>query len=82
MTEKRSSLSRPERSRGERHEGPDATEVDRFVRDREPETTKTFRLPESLSRRLRIHAAQTGQTEKEILTRIIADYLDNVQQRM
>jgi hypothetical protein len=74
MTEKRYSLSRTDR-----HEGPDATEVDRFVRDREPETTKTFRLPESLSRRLRIHAAQTGQTEKGILTRIIADYLDSVQ---
>ena len=79
MTEKRYNLSRTERSRSECHAGPDATEVDRFVRDREPETTKTFRLPESLSRRLRIHAAQTGQTEKEILTRIIADYLDNVQ---
>ena len=50
--------------------------VDQFVAGNEPETTKTFRIPVSLSRRLRIHAAQTGQTEKEILIRLIIEYLD------
>jgi hypothetical protein len=42
----------------------------------EREVTKFFRLPESLGRRLKVHATQTGQKEKDILTRLIADYLD------
>jgi len=45
----------------------------------EPETTKTFRMPISLSRKLRIRAAETGQTEKEILIRLISDYLESKQ---
>jgi hypothetical protein len=49
--------------------------VDRVVEGVEPETTKTFRIPVRLSRALKIHAAQTGQTEKEIITRLIAEYL-------
>jgi hypothetical protein len=55
---------------------PERAHVDQFVAGSEPETTKTFRIPVSLSRRLRIHAAQTGQTEKEILIRLIMEYLD------
>jgi hypothetical protein len=51
--------------------------ADRFVDGAEAETTKTFRLPVRLSRALKIHAAQTGQTEKEILIRLISDYLDS-----
>ena len=51
--------------------------MDQFVAAGEPETTKTFRMPVSLSRRLRIHAAQTGQTEKEILIRLLMEYLDS-----
>lgn len=51
-------------------------EVDQFVSGKEPETTKTFRLPIRLSRALRIRAAQTGQTEKDILVRLIEEYLD------
>jgi hypothetical protein len=42
----------------------------------ERDVTKTFRLPESLGRRLKVHAAQTGQKEKDILIRLISDYLD------
>ena len=37
--------------------------------------TKTFRIPESLGRRLKVHAAQTGQKEKDILVDLIAGYL-------
>jgi len=33
-------------------------------------------MPVRLSRALKIHAVQTGQTEKDILTRLIAEYLD------
>jgi hypothetical protein len=58
--------------------GPPApVDIDRLVEGIEPETTKTFRIPVRLSRALKIHAAQTGQTEKEILTRLLAEYLDN-----
>ena len=42
----------------------------------EREVTKTFRLPESLGRRLKVYAARTGQKEKDILICLIADYLD------
>ena len=55
---------------------PEISHVDQFVAGSEAETTKTFRMPVSLSRRLRIHAAQTGQTEKEILIRLIIEYFD------
>ena len=41
----------------------------------EREVTKTFRLPESLGRRLKVHAAQTGQKEKDILVDLITGYL-------
>lgn len=42
----------------------------------EREVTKTFRMPESLGRQLKVHAARTGQKEKDILIRLITDYLD------
>ncbi len=45
--------------------------------ENEREVTKTFRVPESLGRRLKIHAAQTGQKEKDILIDLIAGYLQN-----
>ena len=41
----------------------------------EREVTKTFRIPESLGRRLKVHAAQTSQKEKDILVDLIAGYL-------
>ena len=44
--------------------------------DIEREVTKTFRLPESLGRRLKVYAARTGQKEKDILIQLISDYLD------
>ena len=43
----------------------------------EREVTKTFRIPESLGRRLKVHAAQTGQKEKDILVHLIAGYLND-----
>jgi hypothetical protein len=46
-----------------------------FVAGLEPEVTKTFRIPLRLSRQLKIHAAQTGQTEKDIFIRLLTDYL-------
>ena len=42
----------------------------------ERDVTKTFRLPASLGRRLKVHAAQTGQKEKDILIHLIEGYLD------
>lgn len=63
-------------SRTERKAQPGTADIDQFVSGREPETTKTFRLPIRLSRALRIHAAQTGQTEKDILIRLIEEYLE------
>lgn len=49
-----------------------ATEI-----DNEREVTKTFRIPESLGRRLKVHAAQTGQKEKDILITLISRYLND-----
>ena len=52
--------------------------LDAFVEtgdDQERQVTKTFRIPESLGRRLKVHAAQTGQKEKNILVDLITDYL-------
>lgn len=45
--------------------------------ENEREVTKTFRIPESLGRRLKVHAAQTGQKEKDILVALISGYLNN-----
>lgn len=64
-------INRPDRS-GQ----AEADVVDSFVSGVEPEMTKTFRIPMRLGRQLKIHAAQTGQTEKEILIRLISDYLN------
>jgi hypothetical protein len=74
MSEKKFSIARSEK----RAEAASA-DVDRFIEGAEPETTKTFRIPIRLSRKLRIHAAETGQTEKEILIRLISDYLESKQ---
>jgi hypothetical protein len=54
-----------------------AKDIDQFVAGVEPEVTKTFRIPAGLGRRLRIHAAQTDQTEKDILIRLLTEYLDS-----
>lgn len=72
MSEKKFTISRSER-RAE----VGSTDVDRFIAGTEPETTKTFRIPVRLSRKLRIHAAETDQTEKEILIRLLTDYLES-----
>lgn len=64
-------------SRNEQSINDDSNEIDSFVSGQEAETTKTFRLPIRLSRSLKIHAAKTGQTEKDIIVRLISDYLEN-----
>ena len=79
MTTKKFTLGRTPReatSQRGRQQETETAHVDHFVAAREPETTKTFRLPVSLSRRLRLHAAPTGQTEKEILIRLLMEYLE------
>ena len=53
---------------------PDHTSSEAKV-DVERDVTKTFRMPESLGRRLKVYAARTGQKEKDILIRLITDYL-------
>lgn len=72
MSEKKFTISRSERKAEAA-----SSDVDRFVAGAEPETTKTFRIPVRLSRKLKIRAAETGTTEKEILTRLITEYLDS-----
>lgn len=74
MSEKKFSIAR-----SEKRTGAASADVENFVAGTEPETTKTFRMPIRLSRELRIHAAKTGQTEKEILIRLISDYLESQQ---
>jgi hypothetical protein len=79
MSTKKFTLGRTPRDTASPHgqdQEPESAHVEQFVAGSEAETTKTFRMPVSLSRRLRIHAAQTGQTEKEILIRLIMEYLD------
>lgn len=72
MSQKKFSISRTERKAESA-----SSDVDRFVAGTEPETTKTFRIPIRLSRQLKIRAAEMGTTEKEILTRLITDYLES-----
>ena len=43
--------------------------------ENELEVTKTFRTSESLGRRIKVRAAQTGQHEKDILVDLIGGYL-------
>ena len=71
MSERKYSIARSDRRR---EAAP--SDVDRIVEGVEPETTKTFRIPLRLSRKLKIRAAEMGTTEKEILIRLIADYLE------
>ena len=44
----------------------------------DPEITKTFRIPTSLSKRLKIYAAHSGQKEKDILAAALAEHLESV----
>jgi hypothetical protein len=62
-------------SRNEAHNEDESVKIDNFVSGQEPETTKTFRISVRLSRELKIHAAKIGHTEKEIIVRLIEDYL-------
>ena len=42
----------------------------------DPEIAKTFRIPASLSKRLKIYAAHSGLKEKDILAAALIDHLD------
>ena len=42
----------------------------------DPEIAKTFRIPASLSKRLKIYAAHSGPKEKDILAAALIDHLD------
>ena len=41
-----------------------------------PEIAKTFRIPASLSRRLKIYAAHSGRKEKDILAAALTEHLE------
>ena len=61
-----------------RKERPSSTErLEHFIYDQEPETQLAVRIPTRLCTALKIHAVQTGQTQKQIITRLIAEYLDH-----
>ena len=42
----------------------------------DPEIAKTFRISASLSRRLKIYAAHSGQKEKDILAAALTEHLE------
>ena len=43
----------------------------------DPEIAKTFRISASLSRRLKIYAAHSGQKEKDILAAALTEHLED-----
>lgn len=49
--------------------------LEQFIQDQEPETQLAVRIPTRLCVALKIHAAQTRQTQKEIIARLIEEYL-------
>ena len=53
-----------------------AARLEQFIQDQEPEMQLAVRLPTRLCLALKIHAAQTRQTQKQILTRLLTDYLE------
>jgi hypothetical protein len=50
--------------------------LEQFIHEQEPETQLAVRIPSRLCTALKIHAVQTGQTQKQIITRLIAEYLE------
>ena len=61
-----------------------AQDADTFVKTgdpapaaaQDPEIAKTFRISASLSRRLKIYAAHSGQKEKDILAAALTEHLE------
>ena len=54
---------------------PAAESLEQFVTGEEPTTQISLRLPKSLVRALKIHMAQTNQTQQTILQRLLEAYL-------
>jgi hypothetical protein len=54
---------------------PAAERLEQFVTGEEPTTQISIRLPKSLVRALKIHMAQTNQTQQTILQRLLEAYL-------
>jgi hypothetical protein len=54
---------------------PGGESLEQFVTGEEPTTQISIRLPKSLVRALKIHMAQTGQTQQTILQRLLETYL-------
>lgn len=54
---------------------PAGESLEQFVTGEEPTTQISIRLPKSLVRALKIHMAQTGQTQQTIIQRLLEDYL-------
>jgi hypothetical protein len=52
-----------------------STPLDEFIQGQEPEGQLAVRVPLRLLQILKIHAAQTHQTQKEIVIRLIEAYL-------
>jgi len=54
---------------------PAGESLEQFVTGEEPTTQISIRLPKSLVRALKIHMAQTDQTQQTILQRLLEAYL-------
>ena len=54
---------------------PVGESLEQFVTGEEPTTQISLRLPKSLVRALKIHMAQTTQTQQTIIQRLLEDYL-------
>jgi len=51
------------------------TPLEAFIQGQEPEGQLAVRLPLRLLQTLKVHAARTHQTQKEIVMRLIEEYL-------
>lgn len=51
------------------------TPLEQFIQGQEPEGQLAVRMPLRLLQGLKVHAVHTHQTQKEIVTRLIAEYL-------
>ena len=54
---------------------PAGESLEQFVTGEEPTTQISIRLPKSLARALKIHMAQTNQTQQTIIQRLLEGYL-------
>jgi hypothetical protein len=72
MTEKRPfTMKRTEKTTAE---VADAQADDFIQKGGEPETTKTFRLPERLAHKLKVYAATHKVKEKDLISRILTEW--------